>query len=188
MPSVRPHNLFASAAACLALLAAGCHSNGMGAGIWGGTARVPPPNTSSYGTAASYYQRNSTNPGVPGGLPPAAPTPPTNGPPAVPATGTRPPTTTGASYNAPVGNSPNYQYSASPIPTVPPTVQLAAPPPASFSTSPNVPPTYLSTPARVDQMLPPGNSASGVQPAGAYDLPPSPSATIPGNSLRWGTR
>lgn len=184
MPFLVPQARFVIAAACLAMVAAGCHSNGMGAGVWGGTARVPPPNTSSYGTAASYYQRNATTVGVPGGLPPAAPAPPSNGPPAVPATGTRPTFNTGAASISPPNSAPNYQYSATPIPTVPPTTSLTTP----AGISPNVPPTYLSTPARVDQMLPSGNAPTGVQPASAYDLPPSPAATIPGNSLRWGNR
>lgn len=130
---------FACLLAASAMLVAGCHANGAGNSLWGGgTARVPPPMTSSYGKAASYYGRapQATNP-----------------PPAVPATGSRPPTTTGAG--------------------LPP-----APPAYSTSPIPAVPPTYLSTPARVDSVI---------QPASAQE-PTFSSSTVPGNSLRWGTR
>lgn len=159
----------------------GCQANGPLGSWWNGApSRVPPPATSSYGTATPYYGPTQPAPGAAPALPPIATQPPTTPPPpAVPATGARPSLTTGASLPAAAGyGSANVPEADSRFGSVRPSSAIWGNP--SASNLPSVPPTYLSTPARVDTLIQP---ASAQQPASG-----SPATLVPATGLRWGVR
>lgn len=152
---------------------AGCQNNKSLSSLFNGAAtRVPPPATSSYGSPAPYYGPNQPPPTAPG-LPPVTTQPPTTPPPpAVPATGFR---------NAPGSNS-----TSSYVPDYRPGPESRSSPTGndqigSTSTAmlPTVPPTYLSTPARVDTLI---------QPASAQEPSRSTMPLVPATGLRWGVR
>jgi hypothetical protein len=158
----------------------GCQANNPLGSWWNGAStRVPPPATSSYGTPAPYYGPTQPAPGMAPTLPPVTTQPPTTPPPpAVPATGARPSLTTGAS--APTFNTTSSPSAIGSWPASNMTPGAVSPGGLASGSSPSVPPTYLSTPARVDTLIRP---ASAEQPS-LGSTSPLPQA----NGLRWGVR
>jgi hypothetical protein len=158
---------------------AGCQNNKSLSSLFNGAAtRVPPPATSSYGSPAPYYGPNQPPPTAPG-LPPITTQPPTTPPPpAVPATGFR----NAPGFNSTSSYSPDYlpgpDYRPGPETRSGATVsdQIGS---TSTAMLPTVPPTYLSTPARVDTLI---------QPASAQEPPRSTMPLVPATGLRWGVR
>jgi hypothetical protein len=170
---------------------AGCQNNKSLSSLFNGAAtRVPPPATSSYGSPAPYYGPNQPPPTAPG-LPPVTTQPPTTPPPpAVPATGFRnaPGSNSTSSYSPDYRPGPDFlpgpdyrpgsDYRPGPESRSSPTVndQIGS---TSTAMLPTVPPTYLSTPARVDTLI---------QPASALEPPRSTMPLVPATGLRWGVR